>query len=131
MRPYVALLLYLWVVWGGSERLSRSCSWVLRRPEVEQQVVQYGVQINRVCRRVCGLIPTGVEGTAEKPVGGVGESSMPAQLRCSVRPSRAVSSTGNRIGSLTRILFGFHSPDPVIALAFLGLGDPLHFPGRN
>ena len=94
-------------------------------------MVQYGVQINRVGQRVCGLIPTGVEGTAEKPFGDVGESSMPPQLRCSVRPTRPESTTGTRIGSLTQISFRFHSSDPVIALALLALGDPPQLPDRN
>ena len=82
-------------------------------------MVQYGVQSNRACQRFCGLTPTSVEGPTEKPVGAVGEPSMPAQLRCLVRPRRPESSTDTRICSLTRIAFGFHSPDPLIALALL------------
>ena len=79
----MTLLLYLWVGWGGSERLNPPCSSVSRRPKIRQPVLQYGVQSNRACQRVCGLTPTGVEGTTEKPAGEVGEPSMPAQPRCS------------------------------------------------
>ena len=94
-------------------------------------MLHYGVQSNRVCQRVCGLTPTGIEGTTEKPVGEVGEPSMPAQLRCSVRPSRPESSTGTRIRSLTRNAFGYHSPDPLIALALPALDHPPQLPGQN
>jgi len=95
-------------------------------------VLQYGVQSNRVCQRVCGLTPTGVEGTTDEPVGGAGELSMPAQLRCSVRPTRPGSNADTKIRSLTRIAFGFHGPDPIIALALLALGShPPRLPGRN
>jgi len=47
-RPYVALLLYLWVVWGSSERLNPTCSLVSRGPKTRQQGAQSGVQNNRV-----------------------------------------------------------------------------------
>jgi len=120
--------------------------------------MQYAVQSNRVRQRVCELTPTVVEGvhvddnataiivsvrpnarapihhpgTTDEPVGDVGDLSMPAQLRCSVRPTFHGSSAGTKIRSLTRIAFGFHSPDPLIALALLALGShPPQLPGRN
>jgi len=80
LHTYGTLLLYLWVGWGKSERLNPPSSSVSRRPETRQPVLQYGVQSNRVCQRVCGLTPTGVEGTTEKPVGEAGEPSTPTQL---------------------------------------------------
>ena len=129
LHTYGTLLLYLWVGWGKSERLNPPCSSVSRRPETRQPVLQYGVQSNRVCHRVCGLTPTGVEDASEKPVGEAGEPSMPPQLRCLVRPNRPGSSTGTRIGSLTPNAFGFHSPDPLIALALLALDHRPHVPG--
>lgn len=43
-----------------------------------------------------------------------------------------VESTNTKIRLLTRIAYGFHSPEPLIALAMLALGGhPPHLPGRN
>jgi len=43
-----------------------------------------------------------------------------------------IESTNTKIRLLTRIAFGFHGPDPLIALALLALGShPPHLPGRN
>ena len=43
-----------------------------------------------------------------------------------------VESTNTKIRLLTRIAYGFHSPEPLIALAILALGShPPHLPGRT
>jgi transposase len=43
-----------------------------------------------------------------------------------------VESTNTKIRLLTRIAYGFHSPEPLIALAMLALGShPPHLPGRT
>jgi transposase len=43
-----------------------------------------------------------------------------------------VESTNTKIRLLTRIAFGFHGPQPLIALAMLSLGShPPHLPGRD
>ena len=43
-----------------------------------------------------------------------------------------VESTNTKIRLLTRIAYGFHSPEPLIALAMLALGGhPPHLPGRT
>jgi transposase len=75
-------------------------------------------------------------------------SRMPAfvQLQHRIRAHRAaidvaldtglsqglIESTNNKIRLLTRIAFGFHGHEPLIALAMLALGShPPHLPGRN
>jgi transposase len=43
-----------------------------------------------------------------------------------------VESTNTKIRLLTRIAFGFHGYEPLVALAMLALGShPPHLPGRN
>jgi transposase len=43
-----------------------------------------------------------------------------------------VESTNTKIRLITRIAFGFHGPQPLIALAMLSLGShPPQLPGRN
>jgi transposase len=43
-----------------------------------------------------------------------------------------VESTNTKIRLLTRVAFGFHGPEPLIALAMLSLGShPPHLPGRE
>ena len=43
-----------------------------------------------------------------------------------------IESTNTKIRLLTRIAFGFHGPQPLIALALLALGShPPRLPGRN
>jgi len=43
-----------------------------------------------------------------------------------------IESTNTKIRLLTRIAFGFHSPDPLVALALLALGGHVpSLPGRN
>ncbi len=43
-----------------------------------------------------------------------------------------IESTNTKIRLLTRIAFGFHGPEPLIALAMLALGaHPPRLPGRN
>ena len=43
-----------------------------------------------------------------------------------------IESTNTKIRLLTRIAFGFHGPEPLIALAMLALGShPPHLPGRT
>jgi len=43
-----------------------------------------------------------------------------------------VESTNTKIRLLTRIAFGFHGPEPLIALALLALGShPPQLPSRN
>jgi transposase len=43
-----------------------------------------------------------------------------------------IESTNTKIRLLTRIAFGFHGPEPRIALATLALGaHPPRLPGRN
>ena len=43
-----------------------------------------------------------------------------------------IESTNTKIRLLTRIAFGFHGPQPLIALALLALGShPPQLPGRN
>ena len=43
-----------------------------------------------------------------------------------------IESTNTKIRLLTRIAFGFHGPEPLIALALLALGShPPALPGRN
>jgi len=43
-----------------------------------------------------------------------------------------VESTNTKIRLITRIAFGFHGPEPLIALAMLSLGShPSQLPGRN
>ena len=54
--------------------------------------------------------------TDDEPVGDVGWLSTPAQLLYSARPTRHGSNADTKIRSLTRIAFGFHSPEPLLAL---------------
>jgi transposase len=43
-----------------------------------------------------------------------------------------IESTNTKIRLITRVAFGFHGPEPLIALALLSLGShPPHLPGRN
>ncbi len=43
-----------------------------------------------------------------------------------------IESTDTKIRLLTRIAFGFHGPEPLIALSMLGLGShPPQLPGRH
>lgn len=43
-----------------------------------------------------------------------------------------IESTNTKIRLITRIAYGFHGPEPLIALALLSLGShPPHLPGRN
>lgn len=43
-----------------------------------------------------------------------------------------IESTNTKIRLITRVAFGFHGPEPLIALAMLSLGShPPHLPGRN
>ncbi len=43
-----------------------------------------------------------------------------------------IESTNTKIRLLTRIAFGFHGPEPLIALALLALGShPAQLPGQN
>ena len=68
----------------------------------------------------------------EVPVGDVGKLSKPAPLWCSSTPTPRESSAGTKIRLLTQIQFGFHGPEPLIALALLALGShPPQLPGRN
>ena len=68
----------------------------------------------------------------EVPVGDVGKPSKPAQLQCSAQPTPHESSADTKIRLLTRIQFGFHGPEPLIALALLTLGShPPQLSGRN
>ena len=68
----------------------------------------------------------------EVPVGDVGKLSKAAQLWCSSKPTPRESSADTKIRLLTRIQFGFHGPEPVIALALLTLGSHApQLPGRN
>jgi len=67
---------------------------------------------------------------AEVPVGDVGKLSKPAQLRCFSKPTPRESSTDAKCRLPTRIAFGLHGPQSLIALAPLALGShPPQLPG--
>lgn len=54
-----------------------------------------------------------------------------ATLECGLS-NALIESTNTKIRLLTRVAFGFHGPQPVIALALLSLGHyPPRLPGRN
>ncbi len=58
-------------------------------------------------------------------------AAIDATLDCGLS-NALIESTNTKIRLLTRVAFGFHGPEPVIALAMLALGaEPPRLPGRN
>lgn len=58
-------------------------------------------------------------------------AAIDATLDCGLS-NALIESTNTKIRLLTRVAFGFHGPEPVIALAMLALGaHPPRLPGRN
>jgi len=58
-------------------------------------------------------------------------AAIDATLECGLS-NALIESTNTKIRLLTRVAFGFHGPQPVIALAMLALGaHPPRLPGRN
>ncbi len=58
-------------------------------------------------------------GTTNQQGSDAGKLSTPAHVPCSVSPARHRSSADTKIRLLSRIEFGYHGPEPVIAVASL------------
>ncbi len=100
-------LRYVFAVKGeeGKEALDRWLSWARR-----SQLPSFVVLANRITRH-------------REPIDANLEHGLSQGL---------IESTNTKIRLLTRIAFGFHGPQPLIALAMLALGShPPQLPGRN
>ena len=87
------------------------------------------MQNNRVWERACGLVRTVVEGVRfDETADAIVVSARP-DARDGLSQG-LIESTNTKIRLLTRIAFGFHGPQPLIALALLALGShPPRLPG--
>ena len=134
-RPYVALLLYLWVVWRGLRRLHPALlEGFVRSKDSKGMGARRGAEQRSATTRLCVearrcqrrdhranassrqrtrlLWPSITQATTDQPGGAAGKLSAPAQAQCSVSPTRHRANADTRIRLLRRVEFGYHDLEP-------------------